>query len=216
MAGLARKLLGRVADALTRERGAEGPGDTARHLAELCALGRCTVGRHTYGRPTVHYWDEGTRLEIGSFTSIAPDVEIFLGGNHRTDWISTYPFPVFSSNWPNSSLQIGHPKSNGDVRIGSDVWLAAGATILSGVSIGSGAVVGARALVTRDVPPYSIVAGNPAKIIRTRFQPHAIGRLLATAWWELPDATIRELTPLLCSADLDGFLERAEQIRQKK
>lgn len=120
---------------------------------------RYEVGRGTYGNPTVLHWGEPTTLKVGCFCSIAADVKIFLGGNHRTDWITTYPFPAF---WKSAAHIKGHPSSRGDVIIGHDVWIGEGAVILSGVRIGNGAVVAASAVVTRDVPPYGIVAGNPA------------------------------------------------------
>lgn len=125
--------------------------------------------RGSYGIPLVHDWKEGSTLKIGSFCSfcsIAEDVNIFLGGHHRSDWITTFPFPAFIST---PEPIEGYAFSRGDVVIGNDVWLCTGAVILSGVIIGHGAVVAAGAVVTQDVEPYSIVAGNPARCVRSRF-----------------------------------------------
>lgn len=152
-------------------------------------------------------WGEGARLTIGSFTSIAAGVEIFLGGEHRTDWVTTYPF---SALWPEAQAFQGHPRSKGDVTVGSDVWIGAEAVILSGITIGHGAVIGARAVVASDVPPYGVVVGNPAKLAKLRFEPAVIRRLLAVAWWEWGEKEIARALPELLSSDIGRFLEKAE------
>ena len=169
--------------------------------------GRVRIGLHTYGEPLVRWWGEAANLSIGSYCSIADGVEIFLGGNHRTDWVSTYPFPVFRE-W-NARGIAGHPATRGDVTIGNDVWLGAGCVILSGVSIGNGAVVGCRAVVTRDVPDYAIVAGNPASVMRMRFAPEKVDALLQSAWWNWAPATVRASLNVLLSGDVDRFLQEA-------
>lgn len=167
-----------------------------------------SIGLGSYGLPIVHDWQEGTTLSIGAFTSIADDVHIFLGGHHRTDWISSYPFPAFLEEARNIPDFGG---TRGDVRIGNDVWLASGCTILSGVTVGDGAVVAARSIVTRDVAPYAIVAGNPARVIGWRFDEETRKALLAAAWWTWPEQEIRAIAPLLCSdrtAELLTYGER--------
>lgn len=161
------------------------------------------IGIGTYGIPIVHDWQEGTTLSIGAYTSIAKDVHIFLGGHHRTDWISCFPFPAFVEEAANIQEYGG---TRGDVVIGSDVWLAFGCTILSGVTIGDGAVVAARSVVTRCVEPYQIVAGNPAKPIGWRFDEKTRSALLASRWWSWPEEEIRVITGLLCSDRIDEFL----------
>lgn len=161
------------------------------------------VGDYTYGHPTVYDWNEGTTLKIGRFTSIAEGVTIMLGGNHRTEWVTTYPFPAINDKWPEAQGIGGHPVSKGDVVIGNDVWLGYGATILSGVKIGDGAVIAAKALITKDVPPYSIAGGCPAKVIKYRFSPTTIERLLSLKWWDWKEKRIKKYIKILCSNNIE-------------
>jgi acetyltransferase-like isoleucine patch superfamily enzyme len=161
------------------------------------------LGEGTYGMPVVHDDLEGTTLRIGAYCSIASGVQIFLGNHHRTDWVSSYPFPAFfkeAAHIPDFGI------SRGSVTIGSDVWLCANCTILSGITIGHGAVIGTGAIVTRDVEPYSIVAGNPAKHLRWRFDEVTRLALLDTAWWDWTTSEIGEAVELLCSNKTDEFL----------
>jgi acetyltransferase-like isoleucine patch superfamily enzyme len=168
------------------------------------------IGKHSYGNNLkVYSWNEGSTLRIGVYCSIAHDVEIFLGGDHRTDWVTTYPFNVL---WPSANHIKGHPRSKGDVVIGNDVWIGAGATVMSGVTIGHGAVVAARAMVTKDVPPYAMVAGNPARIIKMRYDDDTIRRLLGVKWWDWEEEKIADLLPLMLSENIAAFLEKAENI----
>lgn len=163
------------------------------------------IGRGTYGGLKVRSWGEGSNLMVGNFTSFANGVEVYLGGEHRTDWVTTFPFSVL---WKCAEGIPGHPSSRGDVQIGNDVWVGAEAVVLSGVRIGDGAVVGARAVVTRDVPPYAIVAGNPARLIRFRFSEDQIEKLLKIAWWEWSDREIEAAMPLLLNRDIDTFIAK--------
>jgi len=188
------------------------PSFASRAVARLARLGNrrrpaaVPMGRGSYGSPTVLFADSGMTLSIGNFCSIASDVTIFLGGEHRTDWVTTYPFNVL---WESARSHAGHPRSRGNVTIEHDVWIGHGATILSGVTVHTGAVIGSRAVVSRDVPAYTIVAGNPAREIRRRFDDETIERLLATRWWEWSDARIERLLPTLLSCDVEGFLRDA-------
>ncbi|WP_456953782.1 CatB-related O-acetyltransferase [Lysobacter sp. HA35] len=120
---------------------------------------RVSVGRFTYGNPAIRMWLPHERVEIGSFCSIAEDVTIFGGGEHRVDWVTTFPMRIAFAH--ELAHVDGHPSTKGPTCIGHDVWLGHGATILSGVQIGHGAVIGARAVVTSDVSPYAVVGGNP-------------------------------------------------------
>lgn len=177
------------------------------HLAKLLARrpGQIAVGGFTYGWPKVRFPESGARLSIGRYGSIADGVEILLGGNHRTDWATTYPFPALPGLWPAAIGMSGHDATRGDVAIGHDVWLGSQAMIMSGVTIGHGAVVAARAVVTRDVPPYAIVAGNPAKVVRLRLPEAQVEALLASRWWELPPERVSQLLSLLMSERIDAL-----------
>jgi acetyltransferase-like isoleucine patch superfamily enzyme len=183
----------------------------ARSLDRLVADGTVEMGDHSYGIPRVLAWDapDGTRRSgrviIGRYCSIAGDVTFLTGGNHRTDFVSAYPFRI---RWrmPGRS-EDGNPYSKGDIRVGHDVWIAEGANILSGVSIGHGAVVAAFSVVTKDVPPYAIVAGVPARVIRRRFTPEQVEALLRIAWWDWPDSKVRDAVPLLNGRDVQAFID---------
>lgn len=165
-------------------------------------------GYGSYGIPLVHDWKEGSTLKVGSFCSIAENVNIFLGGHHRSDWITTFPFPAFVETAPNIK---DYAFSRGDVVIGSDVWLCTGAVILSGVNIGHGAVVAAGAVVTKDVEPYAIVAGNPACHVRYRFEERERSKLIELEWWDWPKELILPAVPLLCSGNIEELLKYYEQ-----
>jgi acetyltransferase-like isoleucine patch superfamily enzyme len=167
---------------------------------------RFEVGDHTYGKPKVISWGERSSLRIGRYCSIASEVIIFLGSEHRVDWVSTYPFPFL---WKQAKSIQGHPATRGDVIIGNDVWVGFGATILSGVTVGDGAAIGACSVVTRDVPPYAIVAGNPAHLIRYRFDAETIGELLRIRWWDWPDIRVRENVQMICSPNIEEFIKKA-------
>ncbi|MFO1241962.1 MAG: CatB-related O-acetyltransferase [Rickettsiales bacterium] len=162
-----------------------------------------TVGDHTYGNegglPDIQWLDgnsEKVTLTIGKYCAFANDVKILMGGNHRTDWITGYPFR-------GPTLERKTPISKGDVIIGNDVWLGTECMILSGLTIGNGAVIAARAVVTKDVPAYAIVAGNPAKVVKMRFSDAVIAKLEDIRWWDWPQDKIERNLHILCSGDTD-------------
>lgn len=167
-----------------------------------------SVGLNSYGCPAIFEWGEGAALKVGAFCSIGPNVTVFLGGEHRTDWVSTYPFNQF---WSEAAEVTGHPFTRGDVVIGNNVWIGFGATIMSGVTIGDGAVIGAQAVIAKDVEPYAIVAGNPAKMIRKRFSDETIRKLQEAAWWDWPERELRNIATLLMSGNIEEFLRYAEK-----
>jgi virginiamycin A acetyltransferase len=138
-----------------------------------------------------HYQALGDRLVIGRFCALATGVQFVMNGaNHAMDAISTYPFDIFAGGWEAGfdAAAVHSAASKGDTIVGNDVWIGGEAMILPGVTIGDGAIVGTRAVVARDVPPYAIVVGNPARVVKLRFPETDIQRLLAIRWWDW-DAT---------------------------
>lgn len=171
------------------------------------------IGRGTYGNPKVDNWGKMATLEIGAFCSFARGVTIMVSGEHRPGLVTTFPLVEYLLPTPFFRKGgSGQNYSRGDVKIGSDVWVGIDAVIRSGVTIGHGAVIGMRAVVTHDVPPYAVVAGVPARILKYRFPAEQRERLLRVAWWDWPDERIREFMPLLMSDRVDEFLEKAEAV----
>ena len=157
---------------------------------------RVTIGDFTYGNPLILTWGENTKLTIGKFCSIGANVQILMGGNHHTDWCTTYPFDVL--------LDGKETPSKGDVTIGNDVWIANDVTILSGVTIGDGAVIANGAVVTRDVMDYTVVAGNPAHLKKMR--PCWV-EMRGLAWWDWPLEKLALAVPYLASDDVNELVE---------
>ena len=144
------------------------------------------------------------RLLIGKFCSIACGAKfLFNSANHALGSLSTYPFPIFSDEWGLDGKNVADAWDNkGDITLGNDVWIGYEAVILAGVTIGDGAIIGARAVVTRDVPPYAIVGGVPARLIRRRFDEATIESLLALQWWDWEPERIRRALPVLQAGDI--------------
>ena len=158
-----------------------------------------TVDSYTYGDGFyVFHENEGSCLRIGKYSSIARETCFFNGQEHNLDWGTTYPFQRFPLEWEELRVLQGHPRSRGDINVGSDVWIGYGSLIRSGVTIGDGAVVGMGSVVTKDIPPYAIAAGNPARVVRQRFAPEVVAELLKLAWWNQPQELVRRIAPLLC------------------
>ena len=169
-----------------------------------------SYGIYTYGRPTILWENTNAKLVIGNFCSIASGVTVYLGGNHRTDWVTTYPFGHVNQHIFNNFNGIGHPSSKGDVIIGNDVWISDNVTIMSGVNIGDGAVIANNSHVVNDVEPYSLVGGNPSKLIKYRFTPQQIENLLKIKWWYWDIKKINKFTPLLCNSNIDEFIQESK------
>jgi len=151
-----------------------------------------------------HYPVNKDRLVIGKFCSIACGAKfLFTSANHKMESLSTYPFPIFADEWALQWKDVTNAWDNkGDIVIGNDVWIGYEAVVLQGVTIGDGAIIGTRALVTKDVPAYTIVGGIPAKKIRMRFPPETVSVLLDLKWWDWPYETIRKNLPFIQSGDI--------------
>ena len=161
-----------------------------------------------------HYPINGDGLVIGKFCSIACGAKfIFTSANHTLTSLSTYPFPLFYEEWNTPISEVATAWDNkGDIVVGNDVWIGYEAVILSGVHIGDGAIIGTRAVVTRDVEPYAIVGGVPAKLIRKRYDPEIIQELEDLRWWDLPFPQIKQLLPLIKGGDAKALIEAYRQL----
>ena len=168
-----------------------------------------SIGKYQYGTPLVYFSNPEAKLIIGKFCSIADPVKIWLGGSHRVDWVTTYPFGHINTSIFNNIDGKGHPKTNGDVIIGNDVWIGASVTIMSGVKIGDGAVIANNSHVVKNVEPYAMIGGNPAKLIKYRFSTEQINDLLLIQWWNWDDDKINSYLPLLCNTNIDEFIAKA-------
>lgn len=157
-----------------------------------------------------HFDFIGDRLLIGRFTAIATGVRFIMNGaNHATSGPSTYPFQIFGRGWDEGfDVASLSPEFRGDTVVGNDVWIGMEALILPGTRIGDGAIVGARAVVSGEVPPYAIVVGNPARVVRRRFDDTTVARLLAVRWWDWPADKITRHVSVIRGGDIEA-LERA-------
>lgn len=166
-----------------------------------------TVGAHSYGLPLV-YTNSTDKLHIGRYCSIGESVTIVLS-NHRPDLVTTYPFSLYRNYWPGAPEGLTDHAGKGDVVVGNDVWIGHGALITAGVKIGDGAVIGGQTVVTRDVAPYAVVGGNPARVLRYRFDQKTIDKLLELRWWDWPEERVEHCIPYLLSDDISGFIAEA-------
>ncbi len=180
------------------------------------SVGEYTMYNDFTGDPThfeknnvlYHYPINHDRLMIGRFCSIACGAKfLFNSANHTLHSLSTYPFPLFFEEWGLDKKNIADSWDNkGDIVIGNDVWIGYEAVILAGVTVGDGAVIGTRAVVTKDVPPYTIVGGIPAKPIRKRFSEDVIARLSELKWWDWPKERIAQNIEAIQSGDIERLV----------
>lgn len=181
-----------------------------------------TVGEYTYYHdpddPTgferncvlFHFGPE--RLVIGKYCGLGAGIRFLMStANHDTDALTTFPFPIFGGAWLEHMETFADRRSRGDTVVGNDVWIGYRVTVMPGVRIGDGAVVAAMSVVTEDVPPYAVVGGNPAKVLRYRFEPDTVARLRRLAWWDWPAETVTAHLPALMSADITALEKAARE-----
>ena len=160
---------------------------------------------------THHYEFLGDRLIIGKFCAIARGIEFIMNGaNHRMNSVTTYPFNIMGNGWEKCAPSLAELPYKGDTIIGNDVWIGQNVTVLPGVHIGDGAIIAANSVVTKDIPAYHIVGGDPAKIIRKRFDDELISHLLRLRWWDWPPEKIFSNLEILCSDDLKQIYSISE------
>lgn len=149
-----------------------------------------------------HFDFVGDRLVIGKYCSIACGVKFIMnGGNHRTDWFTNYPFPIFGNGWE-AAMPSSWPHK-GDTVIGNDVWIGYEATLMPGVKIGDGAIIAAKSVVTSDVEPYAVVGGNPARLIRKRFDEHTVAELMEIKWWDWEREKVARNVTAICGSNIE-------------
>lgn len=167
------------------------------------------VGKYTYGATGItidHYQGSESKVTIGSYCSIAKNVRIITGGIHPPDWVALFPFRIV---WDlPGAFTDGTPDTKGPVTIENDVWIGTDVTILSGVTISNGAIVLAGSLITKDIPPYCMAGGVPAKVIKKRFTEDQIEQLLKIKWWLWPEEKIKDAIPLLSANTINEFINK--------
>ena len=161
-----------------------------------------------------NYPEFGDKLIIGKFCSIASGTKFIMGSaNHRLGSVTTYPFNVFGGSWQeNTPDHMSQLPFKGDIVIGNDVWIGRESIIMPGVKIGDGAIIAAYSVVTKDVEPYSVVGGNPARFIKKRFNDELIELLLEFKWWDLPPEKLVTVLPLLCDFDLEKVTKKIKEM----
>lgn len=186
-------------------------------VKNLTGLPNVEIGAYTYyddpagpeafrANILYHFAFTGDRLVIGRFCAIATGAKFMMNGaNHRMDGLSTFPFAIFGAGWRGRFDGELDTPSRGDTVIGNDVWIGYDSLIMPGVRIGDGAIIGARSVVAADVPPYAVVAGNPARVVRMRFDAATIARLLELRWWDWEIAAITRNIPALSAGRLEDL-----------
>jgi virginiamycin A acetyltransferase len=171
-----------------------------------------TQDRKSFDEQVVHHYEFlGDKLVIGKFCSFAEGVTFVMNGvNHRMDG-STYPFNIFGNGWEKFTPSLDELPLKGDTTIGNDVWIGQHATIMPGITIGDGAIIAAQSVVTKHVSPYTIVGGNPAKLIRTRFSKEDIAELLSIQWWNWDIAFISLHIDVITRGDIQALKELNSQ-----
>ena len=184
--------------------------DTVTHVKPTVSDPNIIVGDFTYfsdcdfeSRVTHHYGFIGDKLIIGKFCQIGAGVEFVMNGaNHQMNAVSTFPFYIMEG-WEQEAPPLSELPLKGDTVVGNDVWIGQNAVILPGVHIGDGAIIGMNSIVGSDVPPYTVVAGDPARVIRRRFDDELTELLLRFRWWDLGIDEINSIIPILSCSDLE-------------
>ncbi|MCR5350110.1 MAG: CatB-related O-acetyltransferase [Acholeplasmatales bacterium] len=176
-------------------------------MNDLVIAGILDVKKHSYGKFIIGDHDPKDKIIIGDYVQFANNI-VITSRSHRTDLVSTFPFDELRIyyNHPELLNSCHVSKNNGIITIGNDVWIGDDSMILSGVTIGDGAVIAARSVVTKDVPPYAIVGGVPAKVIRYRFTPEQIEKLEKIAWWNWDDEKVSKNMDKIANPDIDAFI----------
>jgi virginiamycin A acetyltransferase len=194
--------------------------DTVTYVKPTIKNKNIIVGDFTYisdvdfEKHVTHFYDfYDDKLIIGKFCQIAPGVEFVMNGcNHQMNCASTFPFYIFE-HWQEEIPPLNEMPLKGNITVGNDVWVGQNATILPGVNIGDGAIIGMNSVVGHDIPPYTIVVGNPARVVRKRFDDELIELLLEWRWWDLPIVEIKKLIPLLHDSDLENVKSKIKEIK---
>lgn len=168
------------------------------------------IGKWSYGWPSILHYNCGSNLKIGKFCCISKNVVIMLGGEHYVNRLTTYHFELMFPELIGGRDPV-KGMTRGDVIIGNDVWIGHGAFIRSGVNIGDGAIIGAHAVVTKDIPQFAIVVGNPGKVIRYRFSEDTCKLMSKLAWWDWPIEKINQSWPLLQKSSPKGLVDFAKE-----
>ncbi len=165
-----------------------------------------------------NYPEFGDRLIIGKFCAIASGTTFIMGpANHRISSVTTYPFNVFGGAWEeNTPDHLSQLPFKGDIVIGNDVWIGRESVIMPGVKIGDGAIIGAYSVVAKDIPPYTVAGGNPAKVIKKRFDDELTDVLLKLKWWDFEAEKLVDFLPLLCDPDLEKVKEILKEELSKR
>lgn len=160
-------------------------------------------GVFSYGTPRVACFDGVSKLTVGKYCSFADKVSILLGSNHKLNCVTTYPYCKID----NTKI-LQDTNERGNVTIGNDVWVGYGATIIGEVKIGDGAIIGAGAVVVKDIPPYAVAVGVPAKVVKYRFTEKEIEELLKIKWWDFDFEKIKNISNDLYGKDVNNFIEK--------
>ena len=178
-------------------------------MSRVSEEGELASGEYSHGAVSVLYWSPENTIKIGKFCTFGANIIVYLGGNHDPNRLTTYPFGYINTDVFNNisnESRCSVLTSKGPVKIGNDIWIGSNVRIMSGVTIGDGAVIANNSHVVKDVAPYSIVGGNPARFIRYRFTEAQIKSLLEIKWWNWTDEKINQNLSMICSKDIDAFI----------